>query len=91
MRVYPPLPADLLDTLNASRGGYNEMLGLTFTAASYDEVVARVEVGPQHHQPHGLVHGGVYAAMVETLASVGAALCALADGRTAVGPTNENH
>jgi uncharacterized protein (TIGR00369 family) len=33
-------------------------------------VVAR----PDLHQPYGIVHGGVHAAVVETLASVGAAV-----------------
>ena len=88
MIEYPPLPVGLLETLNTNRGGFNELIGLTFVAASYNEVVARVEVGAQLLQPYGLVHGGVYSSMVETLASVGAALCALADGRTAVGLEN---
>ncbi len=43
----------------------------------------------QHLQPHGIVHGGVYAGLVETVASVGAALNVMAHGLTAVGL--ENH
>jgi uncharacterized protein (TIGR00369 family) len=31
-------------------------------------------VGPQHLQPYGIVHGGVYCSGVETTASIGAAL-----------------
>ena len=84
----PPLPDDLIDTLNAARGGFNNTLGLTFTAASYEEVVAEIKVGPQLHQPYGLVHGGVYASMIETLVSVAAALHALADNRSTVGLEN---
>lgn len=45
-------------------------------------------VGPHLTQPYGLVHGGVYAAIVETLASVGAALDVLPRGYTAVGLEN---
>jgi 1,4-dihydroxy-2-naphthoyl-CoA hydrolase len=70
----PPLSNDLVAELNAIRGGFNQALGLRFVSADYDEVVAEIELGPEHLQPYGLVHGGVYAAMVETLASVGAAL-----------------
>lgn len=33
-----------------------------------------------HHQPYGVVHGGVYATLVETLASTGAAIWAMANG-----------
>ncbi|PRQ04416.1 putative esterase [Enhygromyxa salina] len=70
----PELPASTLDQLNAIRGGFNEMIGLHFVSVSYEEVVGKLELRPAHHQPYGLVHGGVYSAMVETIASVGAAL-----------------
>lgn len=84
----PPLPADIVDDLNRRRGGFNQTIGLRFESVSYEEVVAVVPVSPALHQPYGLVHGGVYAAMIETLASVGAALNALAIGRSAVGLEN---
>lgn len=88
MDALPPLPANIVNELNTMRGGFNTALGLVFVRADYDEVVADIELGPQHHQPYGLVHGGVYAAMVETLASVGAALNLLAIGRHTVGLDN---
>jgi uncharacterized protein (TIGR00369 family) len=84
----PDLPEDIVDDLNARRGGFNELMGLRFVSASYDEVRGEVEVGPHLVQPYGIVHGGVLSAMVETLASVGAALNARADGRSAVGLDN---
>jgi uncharacterized protein (TIGR00369 family) len=46
-------------------------------------------IGPHHRQPYGLVHGGVYAGIVEALASIGAALNVMPHGRSAVGL--ENH
>lgn len=45
-----------------------------------DGVVGRIEVRPHHHQPYGVVHGGVYCTLVETLASTGAALWAMERG-----------
>lgn len=84
----PPLPEDLVDQLNRGRGGFNELLDLRFVRAGYDEVVAELSVSERHHQPYGLVHGGVYTAMVETLASVGAALNLMPVGRRAVGLEN---
>jgi len=84
----PPLSNDIVTELNAIRGGFNEALGLVFIRATYEEVVAQIELGPQHQQPYGLVHGGVYAAMVETLASVGAALNLAAVGLHTVGLDN---
>jgi uncharacterized protein (TIGR00369 family) len=50
--------------------------------------VAELEIGDAHRQPYGIVHGGVYAGIVETVASVGAALYALADGKSVVGLEN---
>ena len=35
--------------------------------------MAEWEAAPKHHQPYGIVHGGVHCSVVETLASVGAA------------------
>lgn len=46
------------------------------------------EVGPQHHQPFGLVHGGVLCSVVETFASIGAWLVVRDSGQTAVGVSN---
>lgn len=70
------------------RGGFEVSIGLTFTRASGDEVACEVPVGPQLLQPYGLVHGGVYASIVETLASVGAALYAMPRGQSCVGLEN---
>jgi uncharacterized protein (TIGR00369 family) len=60
------IPADQL-------GGYNRWLGLEVLEASGDRVVAVLDVRPDHHQPYGIVHGGVHSSLVETVASIGAA------------------
>jgi 1,4-dihydroxy-2-naphthoyl-CoA hydrolase len=74
--------------LNAARGGFEVALGLTFTVATADEVACEVPVGLHLLQPYGLIHGGVYASIVETLASVGAALYALPRRQPTVGLEN---
>jgi 1,4-dihydroxy-2-naphthoyl-CoA hydrolase len=84
----PMAEVDVVTMLNAARGGFEVALGLRFTRASADEVACEVPVGPSLHQPYGLVHGGVYASIIETLASVGAALFAMPNGQTAVGLEN---
>lgn len=84
----PPLPDDIVDRLNAHRGGFNELMGLRITAASYDELTAEVPVAPKLHQPYGLVHGGVYCAIVETLASTAAVLQGLSENISIVGLEN---
>lgn len=69
--------------------GWARAMGLTFVRASHEEVVAELDLGPQHRQPYGIVHGGVHSGLIETVASVGAALVAMPRGQTVVGL--ENH
>ena len=49
-----------------------DVMGLELESITADRVTARLLVGAQHLQPFGVVHGGVYAAIGETVASVGA-------------------
>lgn len=80
---------DVAATLNrTARGGFEVAIGLEFTRATQDEVACTVPVGPHLLQPYGLVHGGVYSTIVETLASVGAALYAMPRQQTTVGLEN---
>lgn len=64
-------------------------LGMVISSATRDAVTATVLVKPNHRQPQGIVHGGVYASIIESLASVGAAVDAMMNGKTVVGL--ENH
>lgn len=84
----PELPENTVDVLNSMLGGFNTLIGLRFTSATYEKVCAEVTVKPELHQPYGLVHGGVYSSMIETLASVGAAINALPKGQSTVGLEN---
>src|SRR5258708_2897367 len=79
---------DAAGAMNEATGGYNQAMGLRFVRGSADEVVEELDVGAVHLQPHGIVHGGVYAGLVETVASVGANLSAGPRGQTAVGLEN---
>lgn len=62
--------------------------GLHLTHVAADRVEGYIDLGPEHHQPYGIVHGGVYASAVESAASVGATVAALARGQIAVGVHN---
>jgi len=55
-------------------GGFAEANGFTMPEATGDRVVLQWDVTEAHHQPYGIVHGGVYCAAVETAASVAGAL-----------------
>lgn len=63
--------SSLSDDVNV---GLTKTLGIGFDEASADRVVASWTVGPEHLQPYGIVHGGVYCTVVESTASVGAAV-----------------
>jgi uncharacterized protein (TIGR00369 family) len=61
-----------LEVVDADGGPFIRYLGLELTEVSGSGVVARWTAGERHHQPYGIVHGGVHASVVETLGSVGA-------------------
>jgi 1,4-dihydroxy-2-naphthoyl-CoA hydrolase len=46
--------------------------GLRLTHVAGDRVEGVIDLGPAHHTPWGVVHGGVYTAAIESAASVGA-------------------
>jgi uncharacterized protein (TIGR00369 family) len=68
----------------AREDAWTRALGLRFTQVTPQRVVAYLEAGPQHHQPYGVLHGGVYASIVEAVASYGAGNAALAAGQRGV-------
>jgi 1,4-dihydroxy-2-naphthoyl-CoA hydrolase len=77
-----------LDVVNSDLAGpFVKHLGLEFTEVSGARVVARWTAGERHHQPYGIVHGGVHASVVETLGSMGSAAW-LGDKGKCVGVSN---
>ncbi len=78
----------VLDWLNGQSVGLDAHLGVRYVEAGPERVVAEVAVDARHLQPHGLVHGGVYASLVESACSTGANLSVLPEGRVAVGLEN---
>lgn len=72
------------------RPTYVAHTGIELTDQGPDLATGRLEITEDHHQPYGVVHGGVYCTMIETLASTGAALWAIEQGMTgAVGLSNK--
>ena len=80
---------DLTAFANDTLAGFNQTLGLRFTQVELDRVLATVPIGPHLLQPYGIVHGGVYASIAETICSVGAAVSVLPTGRNVVGLDNQ--
>jgi uncharacterized protein (TIGR00369 family) len=63
-------------------------LGLVIDLVADGRVDGHLEAGPHLWQNAGIVHGGVWCAVVETLASWGAALRVTGRGRRVVGVSN---
>ena len=64
------------------------ILGFEILEAGEEAASARFEVQNHHRQPFGIVHGGVYAALAEGLASLATYLQVAKDGKIAVGLSN---
>jgi 1,4-dihydroxy-2-naphthoyl-CoA hydrolase len=61
-------------------GGFDSELGLTYLEMTPDGGRAQLQITDKLLQPHGIVHGGVYCSMVESLASVSAHVWLAANG-----------
>jgi 1,4-dihydroxy-2-naphthoyl-CoA hydrolase len=68
--------------------GFDGLYGLEVVEVSEERMRATVSVRDELKQPFGLVHGGVYAAVAESLASLGTALGVIGDGKAAMGLAN---
>ncbi|MCW2583961.1 MAG: putative esterase [Klenkia sp.] len=62
--------------------------GFTPAEMTGTRVTGTVELGPDQHTPWGVVHGGVYAAVIESAASIGASVAVAGRGQFAVGVNN---
>lgn len=85
----PEAVAAQLNDLDKAAGSFATDLGLVLDAIEPDRVAGHLEIQPRHLQPWGIVHGGVYSSIIETLASVGAGVQVVASGQSAAGM--ENH
>src|SRR6476661_10618021 len=63
-----------LETGDDIIGAFVRHLGVEFVDVGPDKVVATWKARPELHQPYGIVHGGVHCSVIETLASIGAAM-----------------
>jgi uncharacterized protein (TIGR00369 family) len=68
--------------------GFDGLYGLELLDISDTDVHAQVTVREEIKQPMGLVHGGVYASMAESMASIATAFAVHDEGQTAMGLSN---
>ena len=77
----PPYAIPIDETLDG-------ILGFEVLELGSEHASARFEVQNRHRQPFGIVHGGVYAALAEGLASLATYRQVMGDGKIAVGSSN---
>ena len=71
------------------RCGFDETMGFRLVHATLDEVILEYDIDERHHQPYGIVHGGVHCAAIESACSMAAGVNAIARNQAVVGV--ENH
>jgi 1,4-dihydroxy-2-naphthoyl-CoA hydrolase len=74
--------------LAASVQGFDRLYGLEILSYDEQRVSAQVIVRDELKQPAGLVHGGVYASIAESVASIATALAVIPEGSMAMGLSN---
>ena len=70
-------------------GGLPEALGIELLDADGEVARGRIAVADRILQPYGIVHGGTYAALAETVASTATHLFVTPDGKIAIGQSND--
>lgn len=65
-----------------------QLLGIEFDELGPTRVTGTVAADERHHQPWGLVHGGLYTTVIETFATTGAFEAVKHRDEQAVGVTN---
>jgi uncharacterized protein (TIGR00369 family) len=71
-----------------SASAFMTAAGLRLTHVGAERVEGTLDLGPEHHTPWGVVHGGVYTTAIESAASVGASAAVAERGQIAVGVNN---
>ena len=82
------MPTPSAEQLNEFMVGFDRLYGLELVELSDTEVRARVQLRDELKQPMGLLHGGVYASIAESIASLATALAVLNRGEAAMGLSN---
>jgi 1,4-dihydroxy-2-naphthoyl-CoA hydrolase len=77
-----------VEEFNGMMRGYDRLYGLEFLEVSEEHVRARVLVRDELKQPLGLIHGGVYASLAESVASLATAVVVVQEGNMATGMSN---
>jgi 1,4-dihydroxy-2-naphthoyl-CoA hydrolase len=70
---FSPITVDALNERN--QGTLASLCNITFTKVEQDAVTAQMRISKELLQPNGIVHGGAYCVLAETVASTAANCC----------------
>jgi 1,4-dihydroxy-2-naphthoyl-CoA hydrolase len=85
------MTAPTAEQLNEALRGFDRLYGLELLELSAEEVRAAVCVRDELLQPFGLVHGGVYAAMAESMTSLATGVTVFPEGNVSMGLSNSTN
>lgn len=74
--------------LELPAGAFARSASLLWRSFARERVTAFADIDERHHQPFGIVHGGVWCTLAESVASVAGFVLVAADGNIVVGVNN---
>ncbi|MFC2090160.1 PaaI family thioesterase [Bacteroidota bacterium] len=78
---------DIQELNHICKGSFIEELGLIFTGFEQKKIEGYIDLSSSHLQPMGVVHGGVYISMAESLAGAGSSILVQNTGKISLGAT----
>ena len=82
------VPPDMPGVVLPNERTLNGVLGIELVEVGEELARGRVEITDAARQPYGIVHGGTYATLAESLVSATTAWLVMKDGNIAVGQNN---
>jgi 1,4-dihydroxy-2-naphthoyl-CoA hydrolase len=76
-------------TPDRTPSGFAEDIGVEWLSLDPDDARARIAIEPRHLQPYGVVHGGVFASLAESLTSAATYGAVRDEGMVAMGQAND--
>jgi 1,4-dihydroxy-2-naphthoyl-CoA hydrolase len=80
--------AEAMGEDSTERDGFGKLIGVAWADRGPDEARASVEVRPDLLQVNGIVHGGVYSSLAETVCSAATYAVVREEGMVAFGQSN---
>lgn len=71
------------------QGHFGELIGVEIIDLGPGEARAKIAVADRHKQPNGVVHGGVFASLAETVTSAATHAAVRDEGLVALGQSND--